>query len=113
MTVSVLFILTGSIGVIYHILEIPEPDFSLADLMWVFAIRLLAIACGLLLWNGIRWARWLAVAWLAYHVALGAFHSISGVITHLGLLVLVCMLLYWPSSNVFFTEKVNQKKAAS
>ena len=36
----------------------------------------LAIVCGVFLLRGHNWARWLALAWIAFHVVLSAFHAI-------------------------------------
>ena len=71
----------------------------------VLLIRILAVLSGILLFLGYKWARWLAIAWLLYHVVLSAFHSISELATHLILLILVAVLLFLPVSTRFFTKE--------
>jgi hypothetical protein len=110
--VSFLFILTGCIGFIYHVKEFFEPNNKLYELIWVLVIRILAVVCGLLLFLRINWARWLAVAWLLYHILLSALHSTSEMILHIILLIIVVVLLYLPVSNAYFKIKIavyNQK----
>jgi len=40
-------------------------------------IRIIAVVGGVFLLMGHNWARWLMLAWLAFHVAVSAFHSLS------------------------------------
>jgi hypothetical protein len=101
--VSVLFILAGASGLVYHFKEIHEPNAGYETIL-VFVIRLLAIVCGVLIFMAVRWSRWLAVAWLLYHVVLSAFHSVSETITHIVLLIIVTVLLFIPVSNAFFKK---------
>lgn len=105
--VSIVFILTGCIGVIYHFNELFEVDNELSEPILVLLIRILAVVCGLLLLRGINWARWLAIAWLLYHVFLSTFHSTSELITHIVLLIIVSLVLYLPVSNQYFKTKTD------
>jgi hypothetical protein len=107
--VSILFILAGCIGFSYHVKEFFEPNVKLYELIWVLLLRTLAVVCGLLLFLRINWARWLAIAWLLYHVLLSAFHSTSEMITHILLLIIVSVLLYHPASTEYFKIKTNNK----
>jgi hypothetical protein len=107
--VSVLFILTGCIGFIYHVKEFFEPIDKLYELIWVLVLRILAVVCGLLLFLGINWARWLAVAWLLYHIVLSIRHSTIEVITHIILFIIVIILLYLPVSTAYFKIKTDIK----
>ena len=107
--VSILFILTGCIGFSYHIKEFFEPNDKLYELIWVLLLRILAVVCGLLLFLRINWARWLAVAWLLYHILLSALHSTTEMITHIVLLIIVSVLLYLPVSTAYFKIKTGSK----
>ncbi len=100
--VSILFILTGCIGFIYHVKEFFEPNIKQYELVWVLLLRILAVVCGLLLFLKVNWARWLAIVWLLYHILLSAFHSTSEMITHIVLLIIVSVLLYLPVSTAYF-----------
>ncbi|QHT67329.1 hypothetical protein GXP67_12135 [Rhodocytophaga rosea] len=103
--VSILFILAGSIGFTYHVQEFYQPDVQVSQLLWVLFVRILAIVCGSLLLLRICWARWLAIAWLAYHVYIGALNSTSQMIAHIIFLIIVAVLLFLPVSTVFFQKK--------
>jgi hypothetical protein len=107
--VSIVFILTGCIGFIYHFNELFEPNYKLYELIWVLLLRILAVVCGILLFLGIDWARWLAIAWLLYHVLLSSLHSTSEMITHIFLLIIFSVLLYLPASNGYFKIKTYNK----
>ena len=103
--VSVLFIIAGTVGFVYHFKDFFEPDVRLPELFFIQFVRLTAIVCGFLLFMSIDWARWLAILWLLYHVIIGAFHSTSQMIFHIVILLLVVVLLYLPKSSAFFQKK--------
>jgi hypothetical protein len=67
--VAALLILAGMIGFAYHLTEFVSRSRLQSDDLWVLAVRLLAIAYGVFLLRGRNWARWLAIAWIAYHVS--------------------------------------------
>lgn len=100
--VALLFIVAGAIGFVYHFAEFFDPGARVYDLLWIQFVRVTAIVCGILLFKGINWARWLAIAWLLYHVVIGAYHSTSQMITHIVMLLIVALLLYLPKSSAFF-----------
>ena len=106
--VSILLILTGCFGIANHIKDFSEPNANLSALIWVLFARILAIVCGLLLLFRINWARWLAIAWLAYHIIIGAFHSTSEMIAHIVLLIMVSVLLFLPVSSIYFQNNKNK-----
>lgn len=101
--VAILFMLAGGVGFIYHAMEFFEKGSMDVAFVWVLLLRILAVVCGILLLQGVHWARWLALAWLAYHVVLSAFHSASETITHSILWIIVAVLLFIPKSAAYFT----------
>jgi hypothetical protein len=103
--VCLLFMIAGGVGFIYHFTEMFESGDGMKEAIWVEALRLIAIVCAILLWMGVNWARWLALAWVLYHVIISAKHSVSEVVTHIIILILVAVLLYLPKSAVFFKKK--------
>lgn len=100
--VAVLFILAGGVGFVYHAKDVFEQSSMNYELIWILLLRILAVVCGLLLLKGVNWARWLAIAWLAYHVVLSVFHSASETITHSVFLIIVVVLLFIPKSSIYF-----------
>lgn len=107
--VSLLFITVGAVGFVYHFKEFFTSDTRLPEFIWIQFVRLTAIVCGILLFRSVNWARWLAIAWLLYHVVIGALHSISQMISHIIILIVVVVLLYLPVSSAFFRKRYQTK----
>jgi hypothetical protein len=93
-----LFIGAGTVGLVYHLRERPlEPQIALVALM-----RVLAIVGGVFVLLGRSWARWLLLIWLVFHVVLSAFRSLSEVLAHAALLLLLGYFLFWPPASRYF-----------
>jgi hypothetical protein len=101
-----LFIVTGVVGLVYHAGEIK----TLRPLEYalVCLVRLLAIFGGAFLLRGRNRARWLVVAWLAFHVALSVLHTPAELAMHAALLVLIAWLLFRPKSSAWFKPAPSQ-----
>lgn len=97
-----LFILSGTVGFIYHAKELDTQDPFVNDAVWVELVRLLAIAGGVLTLNGSNIGRWLLIAWMAYHVILSYFHPLSELIVHVIVLAAVAYGLFHRTSGAFF-----------
>jgi hypothetical protein len=106
--VSVLFIIAGGVGFAYHLKEFSGPNAKLYELLWIEFVSLIAIVCGFLLLMSINWARWLAIAWLLFHVIISAFHSTTEMILHIVVLLVVVVLLYLPQTSAYFQKKNKQ-----
>jgi hypothetical protein len=52
--------------------------------------------------RGCNWARWLLLVWIAYHVILSAFHSLSELVMHSLLFALVAYFLLRPQASAYF-----------
>lgn len=102
--VAVLFILAGVIGFAYHAKELFDVN-NQDETIWILFLRILAVVCGLLLLFRINWGRWLAIAWLLYHVIISALNSTAEVIAHILFLILVTVLLFLPVSSAYFRHK--------
>jgi len=100
--VSTLFILVGIVGFAFHVKELSDKVY---ETIWVLFVEILAIACGILLLLKITWARWLAIAWLLYHIIISAFNSRSEMIAHIVFLVVISILLFLPVSSRYFKSK--------
>jgi hypothetical protein len=61
------------------------------DAVGIEVTELTAIVCGVFLLRGHNWARWLALAWIAFHVVLSAFHAIPELAVH----ALFCAAFAW------------------
>jgi uncharacterized membrane protein HdeD (DUF308 family) len=93
-----LFIAVGILSTIYHLLKSPLDH-------WVVPILLvgtIAIVAGVFLLRGARWARWLVLAWLAFHVVMSALNSLSDAMPHFVLLLVVGYFLLGPATSKYF-----------
>ena len=101
-----IFIAVGIVGLIYHSTH-PNEDY----ILWILFVRFLALLCGVCMLFRQNWARWLAAAWLAYHVYLSLHDYLklldkaSGLIIHALLLVVIAFFLFRPSSTAYFRGK--------
>ena len=73
--IACVYILIGVIGFAYHFTEFKAPHPFQSEMVRIELVRLAAIVCGAYLLRHQDWARWLALAWIAFHVILSAFHS--------------------------------------
>lgn len=93
-----LFIAVGLIGLLYHITERP-PD---GWIVLISFVRILAVVGGIFLIKGHNWARWLLLGWLALHVGISAFHSLSETLAHAVLLIVIGYFLLTPPASKYF-----------
>jgi hypothetical protein len=98
------FVAAGVIGLAYHATEFKIARPFENDAVWVCFVRLLAIVGGVFMLRGQNWARWLAIAWMAWHVGLSAFHELSELIMHSVLLVVIAFFLFRPQASAYFRE---------
>ncbi len=93
-----LFIVAGLVGLVYHLFERPLEH----QIVLVSIVRMIAIVGGIFLLMGYNWARWLTLVWLAFHVVVSAFHSLSESLAHVVLLMIAgYFLLGRPASKYF------------
>jgi hypothetical protein len=95
-----LFVTAGLIGVVYHLPDLRQPFEE--DALLLCSVRLLAIVAGAYILRGRNWARWLALAWMSYHVVLGAFHTSGEFFAHALLLAIIASVLLQPAASRFF-----------
>ena len=97
-----LFIAAGTVGLVYHASALETSGPLDYEAVWVLFLRLLAVVGGAFMLRGADWARWLMLAWIAYHVVLSAFHSWSDTAVHAALLAGVAYLLLRPEAGAYF-----------
>jgi hypothetical protein len=100
--ISWLFVAAGAIGLAYHATEFKAQRPFQYEVVWVCLVRLLAILCGVFMLRGRNWARWLLLVWIAYHVILSAFHSLSELVVHSLLFAVVAYFLLRPQASAYF-----------
>jgi hypothetical protein len=100
--VGCVYIAAGAIGFAYHLAEItPQHPFR-DDAIWIELIRLIAILSGVCVLRGRNWARWLALAWIAFHMALSAFHALPEFAVHALFCAAVAYSLFNPRAGRYF-----------
>jgi hypothetical protein len=100
--ISCLFVAAGIIGFAYHATKLNTQGPFDYKVVWVLFVRLLAIIGGVFMLRGANWARWLALVWIAFHVILSAFHSLSETVIHIVLLAAVAYTLLRPEASAYF-----------
>jgi len=101
--VGCIFIAAGVIGFAYHVTEFKTQRSF--ELIWVCLLRLLAILGGVFVLRGKNWARWLVLAWIAYHVVLSAFHHFFELAVHAALLAVIAYILFRPRASAYFRNQ--------
>jgi hypothetical protein len=92
------YVVVGSFGFVRNLRTIGH-----ADVYWIEATEVLAVIAGIFMLRGRNWARWLALAWMAFHVALTLVTSQS-LIVHAVIFLLIAWLLLRSDSQVYFQE---------
>lgn len=95
--VAFAYLAVGSIGFVYHFRAFLQPDG-----VWTELTEFLAILSGAFLLQGKNWARWLALAWIAFHVILSATRAFHELAIHSLLFVVIAWLLFRPEAGRYF-----------
>lgn len=96
---SCLYIVTGALMFAYHFHDLTALDTLLVEL-----VELLAVVAGAFMLRGRNWARWLALAWIAFHVAI-SFPVVRMVLIHSLFLAAIAWILFTPAARRYFAWK--------
>jgi uncharacterized membrane protein HdeD (DUF308 family) len=99
-----LFILAGLVGLVYHLSDRPVDHW----IVLISLVRIIAVVGGIFLLLGHGWARWLLLAWLALHVLVSAFHSVSETLAHVVLLMVVSYFLLESGASKYFKSALSK-----
>lgn len=99
-----LFIVIGVAALAYHLSTSPFDRWMIL----IAALEILAIVAGVFLLLGRNWARWLMLAWIAFHVYAAALNSWSLAGAHLVLLIAVAYSLLTPPASRYFRSAPSQ-----
>jgi hypothetical protein len=95
---SCLYIAVGTIGFAYYFPELrAHQDYSL----WIEFTELLSIVSGAFMFRGYNWARWLALVWMAFHVAI-SFPVYRQMAIHLAIFAGIAWALFRPDTQRYF-----------
>lgn len=96
------YVLTGVIGLAKQIMDFRGPSPLHYDVMGIGLIHLIAVLCGVYMFRGHDWARWIAIAWMAFHVIVSAFNSTRELILHSLICAILAYFLFRPTAARYF-----------
>ncbi len=96
LVIAVLYIAVGAAGFVSHF-----PRHWQGEDLLIEATELVALISGLFLLRRKNWARWLAVAWMALHVAI-SIPVITQVAIHLSFLIVIAWALFYLPPRGYF-----------
>jgi hypothetical protein len=100
--IAAVYMAAGVIGIGFHLSELKLEHPFQYDIIWISLVRVIAIVCGVYMLRGRNWARWVAIAWIAFHVVLSIFHSWSEFLAHSLLCAVFAYFLFRPQANRYF-----------
>ena len=95
-----LFVVVGIVSTEYHLWKGALDRWTIP----IVLVGAVAVVAGAFLLRGARWARWLLLVWLAFHVAVSAFDSLSLALPHAVLLLVVGYVLLGPPTSKYFQQ---------
>jgi hypothetical protein len=102
--VGVLFILVGVVSTALHMLEFRAHPPTWVMAVGVCAVGVLGVIAGLYLLQGENWARWLALLWMAFHVAISIFEPVGVLVFHAALFVFFTYILLGREAREYFRQ---------
>ena len=97
-----IYILAGAVGFAYHLTGFDTRHPFQDGFIWIEMIRVIALVAGVYMLRGQNWARWVALAWIALHVIVSAFHAASEFAAHAVLCAILAYLLFRPAAARYF-----------
>jgi uncharacterized membrane protein HdeD (DUF308 family) len=94
--IACLYLAVGIGGFAAHFSDRRAPDW-----IWVEITEFLAVVCGVFLLRAQNWARWLAIAWMMFHVVI-SFGALRQFGIHCLFLVLIVWGLFRADASRFF-----------
>ena len=107
--ISLLFILLGVITLVHAAVELITTTDRLTDLKshWmIYVSAFAAIVGGVFLFKGQKWARWLLVLWMLFHIVVGALHGIGPLLTHAVIFSVILFFLFRRPASSYLSSEV-------
>ena len=104
--ISWLFIIFGSIALLSGVVRGGGGD--LASHWYVHLSRLLQIVAGVFMLYGRNWARWLLVAWIAFHIVVSALHSVLFLLMHVAIFSVILFFVFRRRASAYFSTPDSQ-----
>ena len=103
--IACLYIAVGCIGLVFHLREILATHALHYDGLAIEVTELVALVSGVFLLKGQNWARWLALAWIAFHVAISAFDPFPKLAIHGVFCAGIAWALFHPAARQYFRAR--------
>ena len=100
--IALVYVLTGTVGAAYHLIGFKAEHPFQYDIVWAELTSLIAILCGVYMFRGRNLARWIAIAWIAFHVILSVFHTLAQLAIHSLFFVILAYFLSRPAATRYF-----------
>jgi hypothetical protein len=100
--VAILLMLTGAISLIGDFMNFKSVSADHYAIAWMVSVHALAIVAGIFLLRGSNWARWLAIAWMAFHVVISFWNPWQQLAMHGMILLLFVWVLFRQDARAFF-----------
>jgi hypothetical protein len=100
-----LYIVVGVGGFVSHGMEALSSHAFRLDFIEAEVVELTAIVCGVFVLRGRNWARWLALAWIGFHVVLSAFSSLHEFIVHAVFFAAIARSLFGSGTADYFRSE--------
>jgi hypothetical protein len=98
--ISWLFIVFGSIALLSGVLPLAD----LKSHWYVHLSRFLQIVAGVFMLYGRNWARWLLVAWIAFHIVVGALNGLMTLVMHVVIFSVILFFIFRRDANEYFAR---------
>jgi len=96
--IACLYIVVGAAGLVGHF---PRHMIFHQDDYWIELTELLALVAGVFMLLRQNWARWLAIVWMAFHVAI-SWPVVSRIAIHTVFLAVIAWLLFRADARRYF-----------
>jgi len=96
--ISWLFIVFGSIALLSGLIK----GGDLKGHWYVHLSRFLQIVAGLFMLYGRNWARWLLVAWVAFHLVVGALNGPLQLLMHVVIFSVILFFVFRRQASAYF-----------
>jgi uncharacterized membrane protein HdeD (DUF308 family) len=93
-----LYIVVGIGGLVARFHDLRQPDGA-----WIALTEILAIVAGAFMLQRQNWARWLALAWMAFHVII-SFGVMRQLLMHSIIFALIAWILLRPEARRYFAS---------
>jgi len=98
-----LYLIVGVLGTGEHYWKFASQRPTMNEAVWITALGAAAVVAGAFMLRREGWARWLALVWMAAHVAISVFHSRQGLLIHSALLLLFSYLFFRRPARIYFS----------